>query len=423
MSLELLCAVCIGFIWLLCAWEGFGGLSRGRIRRIETENKELAGKLEGWLERQNEFNVVFGLLAFFLIAFIGMGAMQVSYDLKPEMPVALRMSSVSGIILLFLIFSGELARIINSRLDIKILNITMPLIIALRITCFRPVVILMQVVEKSILGWKNKEGSDAKPSAEDEIMSLVEQDSEDEGSEALEEDEKRMIKGIFDLDYTPVREIMTPRVDMIALPSTATIKEAKQTFVSSGHSRIPVYQHNIDEIKGILYAKDFLDDSRHCEKIEELTHKPLFLPETKNVGDLLKEFKNNSIHVAIIIDEYGGTSGIVTLEDILEEIVGEIRDEYDSEEDVEPEPVKMADGSVIVDGRSLISDVNEMLEIEIPEDEDVDTVGGYVCGEFGRIPEAGEALNIENVARFTVLKADKRKILSLKIEAARQEID
>ena len=113
----------------------------------------------------------------------------------------------------------------------------------------------------------------------------------------------------------------------------------------------------------------------------------------------------------------------MTLEDILEEIVGEIRDEYDSEEDVEPEPVKMADGSVIVDGRSLISDVNEILEIEIPEDEDVDTVGGYVCGEFGRIPEAGEALNIEGVARFTVLKADKRKILSLKIEAARQEID
>ncbi len=423
MSFELLCAVCIGFIWLLCTWEGFSGLSRGRIRRIETENKELAKKLEDWLERQNEFNVVFGLLGFFLIAFIGMGAMQVSYDLKPGISPALRIGSVSGIILLFLIFSGELARIINSRLDIKILNITMPLIIALRITCFRPVVILMQVVEKSILSWKSKEGAEAKPSAEDEIMSLVEQDSEEEGSEALEEDEKRMIKGIFDLDYTPVREIMTPRVDMIALPSTATIKEAKQTFVSSGHSRIPVYQRNIDEIKGILYAKDFLDDSRQCEKIEELTHKPLFLPETKNVGDLLKEFKNNSIHVAIIIDEYGGTSGVVTLEDILEEIVGEIRDEYDSEEDVEPEPVKLEDGSIIVDARSLISDVNEILEIEIPEDEDVDTVGGYVCGEFGRIPEAGEALNIEGVAHFTVLKADKRKILSLKIKAFRQELD
>jgi CBS domain containing-hemolysin-like protein len=423
MSFELLCAVCIGFIWLLCAWEGFSGLSRGRIRRIETENKELAGKLENWLERQNEFNVVFGLLAFFLTAFIGMGALQVSYDIKPGMPVAWRLGTVSGIILLFLIFAGELARIINSRLDIKILNITMPLIAALRITCFSPVVILMLFVEKRLPGWRNKEWAEDKPSAEDEIMSLVEQDFEEAGSESLEDDEKRMIKGIFELDYTPVREIMTPRVDMIALPSTATIKEAKQTFVSSGHSRIPVYQRNIDEIKGILYAKDFLDDSRQCEKLEELTHKPLFLPETKNVGDLLKEFKNNSIHVAIIIDEYGGTSGVVTLEDILEEIVGEIRDEYDSEEDVEPEMVKMEDGSVIVDARSLISDVNEILEIEIPEDEDVDTVGGYVCGEFGRIPEAGEALNIEGVAHFTVLKADKRKILSLKIKAFSQELD
>jgi CBS domain containing-hemolysin-like protein len=423
MNFELLCAASVGFIWLLCAWEGFSGLSRGRIRRIETENKELARKLEDWLERQNEFNVVFGLLAFFLIAFIGMGVLQVSYDLKPGMPAALRIGAASGIILLFLIFSGELARIINSRLDIKILNVTMPLIVILRITCFRPVVILMQVVEKSILSWRSKEWAEAKPSAEDEIMSLVEQDSEDDGPASLEEDEKRMIKGIFDLDYTPVREIMTPRVDMVALPSAATIKEAKQIFVSSGHSRIPVYQRNIDEIKGILYAKDFLDDSRQCEKIEELTHKPLFLPETKNVGDLLKEFKNNSIHVAIIIDEYGGTSGIVTLEDILEEIVGEIRDEYDSEDDIEPEPVKMEDGSVIVDARSLISDVNEMLEIEIPEDEDVDTVGGYVCGEFGRIPEAGEALNVEGMARFTVLKADKRRILSLKIKTLREELD
>ncbi|MHB9139085.1 MAG: transporter associated domain-containing protein, partial [Victivallaceae bacterium] len=121
--------------------------------------------------------------------------------------------------------------------------------------------------------------------------------------------------------------------------------------------------------------------------------------------------------------EYGGTSGIVSLEDILEEIVGEIRDEYDSEEDVEPEPVKLDDGSVIIDGRSLISNINEMLEIDIPEDEDVDTVGGYVCGEFGRIPEVGEVLDIESIARFTVLKADKRKILSLKIKTVGNEQD
>lgn len=423
MSFELLCVAGIGFIWLLCAWEGFSGLSRGRIRRIEADQKELARKLEDWLERHSELNVVFGLLVFFLIALIGMAVLQIFNDLKPGMPVAWRISMASGIMLLFLIFSGELARIINSRADIKILNITMPLIVVFRGTFFRPVISLMQLVEKNILGGRNEEWADAKPSAEDEIMSLVEQVAEDDGSVPLEEDEKRMIKGIFDLDYTPVREIMTPRVDMIALPSAATVKEAKQTFVSSGHSRIPVYQRNVDEIKGILYAKDFLDDSRHCEKLEELTHKPLFLPETKNVGDLLKEFKNNSIHVAIIIDEYGGTSGIVTLEDILEEIVGEIRDEYDSEDDVDPAPEKMADGSVIVDARSLISNVNEMLEIEIPEDEDVDTVGGYVCGEFGRIPEAGEVLNLEGMAHFTVLKADKRKILSLKIKPSSNKVD
>lgn len=423
MSFEILIAACAGFFWLFCAWKGFSGLSGGRIRRIEAENRELARKLDDWLEHQNEINVVFGLLTFFLIAFVGMGALQVSYDLKTEVPTSARIAACSGVILFFLILSGGMARIINDRFDIQILKITMPVILLLRITFFRPIVILMQVVEKIVLGRGGQDGGEMKSSAEDEIMSLVEQDSEEDGDTSLEEDEKRMIKGIFDLDYTPVREIMTPRVDMIALPLTATIKEAKHTFVTSGHSRIPVYQRNIDEIKGILYAKDFLDDSRHCEKLEELIHKPLFLPETKNVGDLLKEFKNNSIHVAVIIDEYGGTSGIVSLEDILEEIVGEIRDEYDSEEDVEPEPVKLDDGSVIIDGRSLINNINEMLEIDIPEDEDVDTVGGYVCGEFGRIPEIGEVLDIEGVASFTVLKADKRKILSLKIKTFGNEQD
>lgn len=423
MSFEILCIACAGFLWLFCAWKGFSGLSRGRIRRIETENRELSRKLDDWLEHQNEINVIFGLLVFFLVAFAGMGILQMSYDLKIETPVLLRITACCGIILLFLIFCGGMARIINNCADIKILQATMPVIGLFRITFFRPIGILMHAVEKRFPKCRRLDGTEIKSSAEDEIMSLVEQDSEEDGNSPLEEDEKRMIKGIFDLDYTPVREIMTPRVDMIALPSSATIKEAKHTFVSSGHSRIPVYQRNIDEIKGILYAKDFLDDSRHCEKLEELTHKPLFLPETKNVGDLLKEFKNNSIHVAIIIDEYGGTSGIVSLEDILEEIVGEIRDEYDSEEDVEPEPVKMDDGSVVIDARSLISNINEMLEIDIPEDEDVDTVGGYVCGEFGRIPEVGEVLDIEGVARFTVLKADKRKILSLKIKTLENELN
>ena len=146
----------------------------------------------------------------------------------------------------------------------------------------------------------SNDSDEEKTSAEDEIMSLVEHDGNELG-ESLEEDEKRMIRGIFDLDDTLVREIMTPRVDMTTLPVKASIEEAKHTIVKSGHSRIPIYGKNIDEIKGIIYAKDFLDTGKSFTTLSDFMHAPLFIPETKNVGDLLEEFQTNKIHVAIII--------------------------------------------------------------------------------------------------------------------------
>lgn len=411
MDHEFLIIDIILFVWLLSAWEAMFELSRGQIRRMETENKELARKLDRWLEKQNEFDIIFRFLTFLLIGLMAISLYENFADIFPGATFAAKTGWTTGTLFVILVVSGILIRIMLRRLDIVILKMTLPLMLLMRYSLLWPVVAVIKVSERG----SGNDNDDEKTSAEDEIMSLVEHDDDDGGGNSLEEDEKRMIRGIFDLDDTLVREIMTPRVDMVALPSSASITDAKRTFVESGHSRIPVYGNSIDEIKGILYAKDFLDESRDCSHLDEFSHKPLFVPETKNVGDLLGEFRKNSLHVAIIIDEYGGTSGIVTLEDILEEIVGDIRDEYDTDEDEDDEPVIMPDGSVIVDGRCLISDINEDFDLEIPEDEDVDTVGGYVCGEFGRIPEPGEQINVENVARFTVLKADKRKISTLKI--------
>ena len=171
----------------------------------------------------------------------------------------------------------------------------------------------------------------------------------------------------------------------------------------------------------VLYAKDFLSDSANDKTLDELAHHPLFVPDSKNVSSLLKEFKNSSIHVAIIIDEYGGTSGVVTLEDILEKIVGEIRDEYDDEEEGESIPEVLEDGSIIFEARTLISKVNDYLDIDIPDDENVDTIGGFTCREFGRIPEVGETLQLEDIALITVVEADQRKIISVKIKAMNDE--
>jgi CBS domain containing-hemolysin-like protein len=423
MKSEILIFGGIIFIWLLAAWEAFTSLSRGRIRRLESDNKDLARKLEHWKEDEDTYNIIFRILIFIVLGLLSGSVFWLLDETYTDLPAAQIVWVVTGIVFCWTIVAGIAVRMLRWKFDITLIRFTLPVIILLRYTVMLPFVVIIQLIARGVKGLTNSEENNEQATAEDEIMSLVEHGDEEGEKGALEEDEKRMIRGIFDLDVTLVREIMTPRVDMKSLPLTATVMEAKQEFIESGHSRIPVYGDSIDEIKGVIYAKDFLRNNDETEQIEHLAHKPVFIPETKNVGDLLEEFKNNSIHFAIVIDEYGGTAGIVSLEDILEEIVGEIRDEYDSEEDVEPEPVHMPDGSVVVDARTLIDDVNEMLEIDLPEGEDVDTIGGYVCGEFGKIPEAGEEITVDNSIKITVLKADKRKILTLKLKVLKEQND
>ena len=188
---------------------------------------------------------------------------------------------------------------------------------------------------------------------EDEILDMM----EDQPDSDLEEGEKRMIKGIFDLPNTSVKEIMTPRVDIEALPLTATVADAKKLIIESGHSRIPVYGRSIDEIRGVIYAKDFIRVTDDKQKLQRLIRTPIFVPETKAVDELLDEIKRSHNHFAVIIDEYGGTSGIVTFEDIIEEIVGDVRDEFDRQEEAEEKSQLMPDGSVVIEARTSISDV------------------------------------------------------------------
>jgi CBS domain containing-hemolysin-like protein len=410
MNTDFLIIGIIIFIWLLTAWESFYSLTPGRIRRLEADNKELVKKLESWLNLRDEFNFVFRYLSLILITAIGLLLFVV---VKEEFPV-LNFYEICGrvllIILILLLVSSLMARLVLKHLDIFFMRITLPLVHILSLTVFWPLLQIVKITDVRTY----IESDEEKTSTEDEIMSLVEHDNSENG-ERLEEDEKRMIRGIFDLDDTLVREIMTPRVDMSALPIKASLEEAKRTIVQSGHSRIPIYGKNVDEIKGIIYAKDFLDEEKPFESLADFMHTPLFVPETKNVGDLLEEFQNNKIHVAIIIDEYGGTAGVVTLEDIIEEIVGEIHDEYDTNED-ENNNMRLLENDIIhAEGRCLISDINHEFDLDIPEDEDVDTIAGYVCGEFGKIPQVNEEIAIENIGTFKILKADRRKVLLVEI--------
>lgn len=253
-----------------------------------------------------------------------------------------------------------------------------------------------------------------RPVTEEEIQDLIEA-GEVEG--VVNEEESEMIRAIFALDSTVVREIMVPRTEIAAIAVNAGVRETLDAIIACGHSRIPAYEGTIDNIVGLLYAKDLLkcwglDESQI--KIRDLLRQPFFIPETKNLEELLQEFKKKRVHLAVVIDEYGGTSGLVTIEDLLEQIVGDIQDEYDMEEElytVNP------DGSLTADGRLPIEELEEQLGVTIERDK-FDTVGGLVFHLAGTIPAVGDLIE-GNGLRLTILDADQRRLK--KVLIARHE--
>lgn len=252
---------------------------------------------------------------------------------------------------------------------------------------------------------------------EEEIQELIDA-GEEEG--LINEEENEMIRSIFALRDTVVRETMVPRTDMACVAMDATVQEVLNSINACGHSRIPVYDGTLDNIVGLVYAKDLLkywgmDDSALV--LKKILRAPFFIPETKNLEELLQEFKKKRVHIAIVIDEYGGTSGLVTIEDLLEQIVGDIQDEYDIEEEW---LVEEPDGSVVVDARLPIEELEGHFGIEI-EREKFDTVGGLIFHLTGRIPTVGEEVENDSIL-MTVLAADARKISKVRITRVSEKV-
>ncbi|MEE8547240.1 MAG: hemolysin family protein [bacterium] len=246
---------------------------------------------------------------------------------------------------------------------------------------------------------------------EEEIQSLIDE-GEQEG--VINQEEHAMLDAVLDLGDTKVREVLVPRTEMIALEKDSSLESALETIIEAGHSRIPVYDGDIDNIVGILYAKDLLK-SWGCtsEEIDLLSkiRKAFFVPESKAVNELLKEFKTKRVHMAIVVDEYGGTSGLITIEDILEEIVGEIQDEYDLEEMVSCR--KLDDGSIMFDARYPIDDFEEETGVVL-EKGDYDTLGGFVIRFLGHVPVIGEQFTFSTV-EFVVEDADARRVSKIRV--------
>lgn len=237
----------------------------------------------------------------------------------------------------------------------------------------------------------------------------------------LDEEEQEMIENVLELRDSIANEIMTPRTDVVAVEVNSDLQQVLQIITSGGHTRIPVYEGNIDNIAGIIYAKDLLTEiGKKPEdfKLREKMRKAYFVPETKPLRALLHEFQNQKLHIAVVLDEYGGTAGIVTLEDILEELVGEITDEY---EETPPEPIKKIDQNTIeADARTCIDDLNDELELKLPEDEDYETIGGFVFARLGYIPKVNESFDYENL-KFTIASAEPRKIKRIRIQKIENE--
>ncbi len=247
---------------------------------------------------------------------------------------------------------------------------------------------------------------------EEEIMSLVHA-SHSEG--VIEDEEKDMIASVLRLDESSARELMTPRMDIVALEVKATVRQALAAFVASGFSRIPVYEGSIDKVRGLLYAKDILTVVKNGEDfassaIAELARAAYFVPETKRADALLKELQAKNVHLAIVVDEYGGTSGLVTIEDLIEEIVGDIRDEHDYAE--EEDYVALGDGAFLIEASMDLDDINALMSCSI-DTSAADTLGGYIYLALGRVPKADETIETD-ILSMTVLSIEGHRIRKVK---------
>ena len=281
-------------------------------------------------------------------------------------------------------------------------------------TALSPLTKLMHLVDR-LVHKATGASMAAEPAAviQQEILSVVEE-GEKEG--VVGEEEREMIESVIQFRATTAGQIMTARPEMIALPLDATLPVVKQTLEESGHSRIPVYEKSFDHVVGILYARDllkFLGQATIKFDMRSAIRPAYFVPETKPLRDLLHDFRVKKVHIAIVLDEYGGTTGLVTIEDVLEELVGDISDEH---EPLEPAVFKpLNETTAEADARMYVDELNRRMSLSLPEDAGYDTLGGYVTTTLGRIPEAGTVFEQDGV-RFTVLEAEPQKVNRVRIE-------
>lgn len=271
---------------------------------------------------------------------------------------------------------------------------------------FWPIIKILELIS-SIFSIKKRKAEQTDITSED-FKNLIRSKTT---QHTLEENEKRIITSIFRFSSTDAKKIMTPRVDIAGVDTSEGLQKVKDMIINSGHSKIPIYKTNIDNIIGIIYAKDIILNPKR-QSISSLLRPPLFVTENTKIQNLLNKFKRRKIQIAIIVDEYGGTEGLVTLEDILEELVGEIRDEYDKEK---PNIVKQNKNTFILNGMYSISELNDKFILDIDE-EKYDNLADFIYDHFNKVPEENESFKYKDLVKFTVKQVKARRIQYITLE-------
>ncbi len=310
-----------------------------------------------------------------------------------------------------------LPRLLVSQKPERWQRILRPFVVVSRLLFGWPARLLDLPVATALNWWRNRHPDEA-PEAE-ELIRLREMEGAGTG---IAEEERQMIRGIIGMEQTTVREVMVPRIDMVAVDVEDGFSEVAQMMVEKGYSRLPAYEDTVDNVIGVVYAKEVL---RHLARgtspvsIRELARPAHFVPETKKIDELLAEMRQQRMSIAIVVDEYGGTAGLVTTEDLIEEIVGEIEDEFDARE----RPVQLVTPKeAIVDARVGIDDLNEMFDLRI-EKEDFDSVGGFIFNNLGRMPSVGDEVRVDGLVMrvLTVMGRRIKKVRITKLESSVQE--
>ncbi len=388
------------------------------LEEIENTNPKTAKLLKKWLTKPNEIltaillgNNIVNILASSIATVVTLQIM----GSKSGNAVAVATISMTVVVLIF----GEITpKIVAKTYSKKISGIVIGPIYVLSIIAL-PIIKLLMFITKII---SRMMGVDIKHEnlmiTEEEIKSYI---NVGEAEGIIEEEEREMIHSIIEFGDTTAKEVMTPRTSIFMLDAESTIDEVWDDIIQSGYSRIPVYGEDLDEILGILYVKDLMILAKKGTTdipIKNVLREAYFVPDTKSIVEILNEFRSKQVHMAIVLDEYGGTVGLATIEDLIEEIIGEIKDEYDLHEEDEIE--KIGESKYRVDARINIEDLNKELELNIPESEDYESLGGYILDILGRVAEVEDVVELEGI-KMKVLEIDKMRVVKILIEISEEK--